>query len=104
MTPLSARAVAKTFVQRRRTQNRNSQRMYRLRRLEERSEILARATTAEETSRNMKVKVEYLEKRLEELTSKCDRFQAENLALRTCTGSIPGRISRRDLDTWTGRV
>lgn len=77
--------------QRRRTQNRNSQRVYRQRRIDERRHFEARAIAAEETSRQMEGYLSELQAMVTSLRHKVQQLEAENLALRTSTYSMPWR-------------
>ena len=68
--------------QRRRTQNRNSQRVYRQRRIEERNVFEARATAAEDSSAELKNKIVVLETEVAKLTEQVQGLEVENAKLR----------------------
>ncbi len=69
-------------LQRRRTQNRNSQRIYRQRRMEERQRFEARAVTAEEASKELRKHLTELHAAVSCLRYKVEQLQIENAILR----------------------
>lgn len=75
-------------MQRRRTQNRNSQRVYRQRRIEERNEFENRATVAEETSKKLQSHVDKLESEVVELNEQIKGLERENTDLRIRANSM----------------
>ena len=80
-----------TMEQRRRTQNRNSQRVYRQRRIEERNVFEARATAAEEMSEKLRSKVDLLNSEVAQLTGQVKKLEIENAELRNCNKSKAGQ-------------
>lgn len=69
-------------LQRRRTQNRNSQRIYRQRRMEERQRFEERAIAAEEVSKQLRMHLTELHSVIACLKYKVEQLQVENATLR----------------------
>ena len=65
--------------------------MYRQRRIDEKRLFEARAIAAEETSRQMGEHLRELQSMVTSLRHKVQQLEAENLALRTSTYSMPWR-------------
>ncbi|KAK9357646.1 hypothetical protein V1504DRAFT_471883 [Lipomyces starkeyi] len=80
-------------TQHRRTQNRNSQRAYRQKRADELRAFKTRAIAAEETSMQVNTNLRELELLVTSLKNKVQQLEADNLALRTSTYSMPWRKS-----------
>ncbi|KAL2060705.1 hypothetical protein VTL71DRAFT_9346 [Oculimacula yallundae] len=82
-TPLhSGRDPALNRIQRRRTQNRNSQRIYRQRRMEERQRFEERAIAAEEGSKQLRVHLTELHSVISCLRYQVQQLEAENASLK----------------------
>jgi len=75
-------------IQRRRTQNRNSQRIYRQRRADELKKFEDRAIMAEETSERISGKMKELQSEVLDLRNQVEHLEAENLALRSSVSSM----------------
>lgn len=73
--------------QRRRTQNRNSQRVYRQRRIEERNVFEARATAAEEISAKLTVEIKVLTLEVATLSEQIRKLEVKNANLCICNNS-----------------
>lgn len=82
---------ALTSRQRRRTQNRNSQRIYRQRRIDERKKFEDRAISAEKTSERVNSELEELKAEVLGLKDQVEQLEAENLSLRSSISSMPWR-------------
>ncbi|KAE8447011.1 hypothetical protein EG329_011145 [Mollisiaceae sp. DMI_Dod_QoI] len=78
----SGRDPAVNRIQRRRTQNRNSQRIYRQRRIEERQRFEERAIAAEDTLKQLRVHVSELHMTIAVLKHQLEQAKAENACLR----------------------
>jgi len=69
-------------------QNRNSQRIYRQRRVEERKKFEDRAVAAEQAAEKTKENIRELQNMVNSLREQVHRLQDENLALRSGTKSM----------------
>ncbi|KAF8848970.1 hypothetical protein BDZ45DRAFT_810360 [Acephala macrosclerotiorum] len=76
------RDPASNRIQRRRTQNRNSQRIYRQRRIEERQRFEERAIAAEEATKQLRIHVSELHTTIAVLKHQLEQAKAENVSLR----------------------
>ncbi|KAE9366935.1 hypothetical protein N431DRAFT_562216 [Stipitochalara longipes BDJ] len=81
----SSRDATMNRIQRRRVQNRNSQRIYRQRRVEERNKFETRAMEAEKTASELRVHLAELHAIVASLRHQVEELRAENATLRRCS-------------------